>query len=278
MESTRCLPCKEKTFLLLYFIFFKWQQNHFEPGTVSSRRDRKINLLVTILECRQQEVTTHRRKEAEQPSWTASAHWAPSLRRDARCGGATDTSRDISPPTQTPQIFISLSLSLSKRSVEVGMVRSLIRGGGWGREAGGVEGEEEEEGVGGVSGEIWEIPEALVQRRQDLKLLRWLYLYSFLCHLLTDPRGCVNSSAPWEDSEADNETTLCVPVACARTVPHRTDGILQGMWGTKANTRVASCVWTTPRGSKCGCPPTGSWLVLSFPSCLFIVFAGSFSY
>lgn len=130
---------------------------------------------------------------------------------------ATDTLRDISPPTQTLQI----SIALSKRSVEVGMVRSLIRGRGWGREAWAVEGEE---GWGGVSGEIWEIPEALVQRRQDLKLLRGLYLYSFLHHLLTDPRDCVNSSAPWEDSEADNETTLCVPVVCAhRAAQNRGD-------------------------------------------------------
>lgn len=47
---------------------------------------------------------------------------------------ATDTLRDISPPTQTPQI----SIFLSERLVEVGTVRSLIRGGGWGRGNGGV--------------------------------------------------------------------------------------------------------------------------------------------
>lgn len=67
---------------------------------------------------------------------------------------AADTLRDISPATQTPQIFISLS----KRSVEVGTVRSVIRGGGWvgeGGWAGGVEGEEERKRWGGgVSGEI----------------------------------------------------------------------------------------------------------------------------
>lgn len=50
---------------------------------------------------------------------------------------ATDTLRDISPSNANTA---DLHLSLSKRSVEVGTVRSVIRGGGWGeggwREAG----------------------------------------------------------------------------------------------------------------------------------------------
>lgn len=186
---------------------------------------------------------------------------------------ATDTLSDISPPTQTPQI----SIFLSKRLVEVGTVRSLIRGGGGGR--GGstcVCGGWWWGGSTAVSGEIWEIPEALVQRRQDLKLLWGLYLYSFLYHLLTDPRDCVNSSAPWDDSKADNETTLCVPVVRARRTEQR--GFYKA-WGRQRQTRlarVASCVWTTTlEGRKPRCPPGGT--ILSFPSCLFLVFAGSFA-
>lgn len=61
---------------------------------------------------------------------------------------ATDTLSDISPPTQTPQI----SIFLSKRLVEVGTVRSLIRGGGRGRGNGGVCGGVV---VGWEHGRIW---------------------------------------------------------------------------------------------------------------------------
>lgn len=53
--------------------------------------------------------------------------------------------------------------------------------------------------------------------------------------------ACVNSSAPWNDSRADNQTALCIPM-CAIT--QRTEEILQGTWEAKTNTRDANCVWT----------------------------------
>lgn len=127
---------------------------------------------------------------------------------------ATDTLRDISPPnTNTADLHLSLQALSGSGHGQISDKRWCLGEGGWkgwGRRA------------WPYLGEIWEIPEALVQRRQDLKPLRGLYLYSFLYHLLTDPRDCVNSSAPWEDSEADNETTLCVPLVCAHRAAQNT--------------------------------------------------------
>lgn len=80
------------------------------------------------------------------------------------------------------------------------------------------------------------MPKPLVKRKLGLSCCRDLSL-QFPIPPTDSSSVCVNSSAPWNDSRADNETTLCV-LTC--TITQRTEEILQGTWESKTNT---SCGW-----------------------------------
>lgn len=85
--------------------------------------------------------------------------------------------------------------------------------------------------------EIWEMPKPLVKRKLGLSCCGDLSL-QFPIPPTDSSSVCVNSSAPWNDSRADNETTLCV-LTC--TITQRTEEILQGTWETKTNTSYRWC-------------------------------------
>lgn len=197
---------------------------------------------MTNLECSLQEVTTHK-EEGRKRSGRVERLQLIERRLCAEMRGCAErrTPWELSALQHKQRRSSSLSLSLSKRSVEVGMVRSLIRGSGWGWEAGGGW-----RWGGAYLGEIWEIPDGSCAKEAGLKAAAGTLSLQFplpptdrserLCKFLRSLRRLGGRQC---------DDTLCIGSVCA---PWRTEqrGFYKArgggaVWGTKANTSRACC-------------------------------------